>query len=122
MNLTVLGATGRTGREVVGQALDAGHRVTVVEDDARDPSAVARVVAGADAVLSARGHVHGSSSNVLSVAAASVVAANARTRRYRAGVIERTAGRRIARPDVADFMLTVATSESHIRRMPFVSE
>jgi putative NADH-flavin reductase len=38
VELTVFGATGGTGREVVGQALDAGHRVTaVVRDPARIP-------------------------------------------------------------------------------------
>jgi uncharacterized protein YbjT (DUF2867 family) len=63
LNLTVLGAAGRTGREIVGQALEAGHavtvlvrhpeklgalraRVTVVVGDARDPIPVARAVAG----------------------------------------------------------------------------
>ncbi len=36
MKLTVFGATGKVGREVVRQALDAGHRVTaVVRDPAR---------------------------------------------------------------------------------------
>lgn len=38
MKLTVFGATGRTGMEVVRQALDAGHEVTaVVRDPARLP-------------------------------------------------------------------------------------
>lgn len=73
MRLTVLGATGGTGREIVRQGLDAGHEVTaVVRDPARIPVrhdrlAVARAdvfdagalepaVKGADAVLSALGH------------------------------------------------------------------
>jgi uncharacterized protein YbjT (DUF2867 family) len=34
MKLTVFGATGKVGREVVRQALDAGHRVTAVVRDA----------------------------------------------------------------------------------------
>jgi uncharacterized protein len=38
MNITVLGATGRTGREIVRQALARGHHVTAV---ARDPSSLA---------------------------------------------------------------------------------
>jgi putative NADH-flavin reductase len=39
MQLTVFGATGRTGRLVVQQALDAGHEVTaVVRDPARLPA------------------------------------------------------------------------------------
>ena len=35
MKLAVFGATGGTGREIVAQALDAGHEVTVL---VRDPA------------------------------------------------------------------------------------
>ena len=72
MKLLVLGATGRTGRLVVEQALAAGHTVTalvrspekltirnsnlrVVAGRATDPEDVARALAGADAVLSTLG-------------------------------------------------------------------
>ncbi|MFD5988954.1 NAD(P)-dependent oxidoreductase [Streptomyces cyaneofuscatus] len=73
MRLTVFGATGGVGQEVVGQALTAGHEVTVVvRDPARlpeafdapaphgvvpldDPAAVRAAVAGRDAVLSGLG-------------------------------------------------------------------
>ncbi|MGH3522430.1 MAG: NAD(P)-dependent oxidoreductase [Mycobacterium sp.] len=72
MNLTVFGATGRTGTPLVGQALEAGHRVTavvrdrsrlsdvhpsltVVELSALTPHEIRTVVAGSDAVLSALG-------------------------------------------------------------------
>ncbi|MEU6255205.1 NAD(P)H-binding protein [Streptomyces sp. NPDC047043] len=72
MKLTVFGATGGIGREIVRQALGAGHRVTaVVRDPARlgvtgdalevfradltDPEAVRGAVAGRDAVLSGLG-------------------------------------------------------------------
>ncbi|MFI7353228.1 NAD(P)-dependent oxidoreductase [Streptomyces avidinii] len=74
MKITVFGATGGVGREVVRQALGAGHEVTaVVRDPARltvpvherlrvatvtdvsDPEAVLSVVSGQDAVVSALG-------------------------------------------------------------------
>src|SRR5690242_17529739 len=72
MNLTVFGATGGIGREIVRQALGAGHRVTaVVRDPARldvggdalevfradltDPQELRAAVRGRDAVLSGLG-------------------------------------------------------------------
>jgi uncharacterized protein YbjT (DUF2867 family) len=72
MNLVVLGATGGTGRLVVEQALAAGHTVTalvrspeklavrnpnlhVVAGQATDPSAVARALDRADALISTLG-------------------------------------------------------------------
>ncbi|MFE1754938.1 NAD(P)-dependent oxidoreductase [Streptomyces anandii] len=72
MNLTVFGATGGIGRQIVQQALAAGHRVTaVVRDPARlevtgtglevfradltDPEALRPAVSGRDAVLSGLG-------------------------------------------------------------------
>lgn len=72
MKLTVFGATGGVGREVVTQALDAGHDVrayvrnpakldlahpnlTVITGELTDREAVQRTVGGADAVISALG-------------------------------------------------------------------
>ncbi|AZP19738.1 NAD(P)-dependent oxidoreductase [Streptomyces aquilus] len=72
MKLTVFGATGGIGKEIVRQALGSGHEVTaVVRDPARltvtgeglevfradltDPEAVRSAVAGRDAVLSGLG-------------------------------------------------------------------
>ncbi|MFJ1801224.1 NAD(P)-dependent oxidoreductase [Streptomyces sp. NPDC088180] len=73
MRITVFGATGGVGREIVGQALAAGHEVTVVVRDPDrlperldratlhaavrldDPAAVRAAVAGRDAVLSGLG-------------------------------------------------------------------
>ncbi|GAA0604912.1 NAD(P)-dependent oxidoreductase [Streptomyces crystallinus] len=72
MKLTVFGATGRIGSEVVRQALAAGHRVTavvrdpgrfavtgpgldVVRGDLHDPESLRPAVAGRDAVLSGLG-------------------------------------------------------------------
>jgi putative NADH-flavin reductase len=69
MHLAIFGATGRTGKLLVEQALESGFvvkafvrdplkmtiahpRLRVVEGDATDPAAVRRVVEGADAVLS----------------------------------------------------------------------
>jgi putative NADH-flavin reductase len=72
MNLTVFGATGGVGREVVTRALDAGHHVTayvrnpakltvthpnltVTAGELTDRDAVQRAVHGADAIISALG-------------------------------------------------------------------
>jgi putative NADH-flavin reductase len=68
MNLTVIGATGRTGSHVLTQARERGHAVTaftrqrgrldgdpravrVVVGDGRDPTAVREAVSGAQAVI-----------------------------------------------------------------------
>lgn len=70
--ITVLGATGLTGQELVRQALDAGHDVTalvrrpealpirhgrleVVVGDATDADAIARVADGRDGLISSLG-------------------------------------------------------------------
>jgi uncharacterized protein YbjT (DUF2867 family) len=74
MRVLVLGATGGTGRRIVGQARAAGHDMValvrsaarareldglegaaLVEGDARDPQALRRALAGVDAVVSALG-------------------------------------------------------------------
>jgi putative NADH-flavin reductase len=72
MRLTVFGATGGVGREVVAQALDRGDQVTayvrnrvkldlthpeltVIAGEIADVEAVRRAVSGADAVISALG-------------------------------------------------------------------
>ena len=68
MKLTVFGSTGRTGRHVLTEGLRRGHRITaftrrpdtlpdpstlaaVVSGDGRDPQAVRKAIAGADAVI-----------------------------------------------------------------------
>jgi len=70
MRIVVFGATGNVGRQVVLEALSRGHEVIgvvrdpdavrtrdpgvkLVKGDATDPSSVARIVKGADAVVSA---------------------------------------------------------------------
>jgi putative NADH-flavin reductase len=72
MKIAVFGATGRTGGLIMERALSAGHQVTVlvrdpnklkqrqsglriIKGDARQASAVADAVGGADAVISALG-------------------------------------------------------------------
>jgi putative NADH-flavin reductase len=71
-HVTIFGGTGRAGRHLVSQALDAGHHVTVlartpgkldlqherlrvIPGDIQDPAAVADAIEGADAVLSVLG-------------------------------------------------------------------
>ena len=92
MKLAILGASGSVGRELVTQALAAGHdvtvlvrhtprsgqfdrRVTVVQGDADDPGSVDRAVAGSDAVLSALGHAKGSPRDLLAAATSNTIAA-----------------------------------------------
>ena len=72
MKLLVLGATGRTGRHIVTQALEKGHQVTilardrsrvddqhgrlrVIEGDVRNNAALAEAMPGQDAVISVIG-------------------------------------------------------------------
>jgi putative NADH-flavin reductase len=71
MNITILGPTGRTGRELVNQALDAGHHVTALTRDPNaffererltivpgaitDANSLEQAIVGTDAVLCALG-------------------------------------------------------------------
>ena len=72
MKILVIGATGGTGREIVGQAAAAGHEVTafvrdakegrealpgvaLIEGDARDAASLRRALSGQDAVADALG-------------------------------------------------------------------
>ena len=93
MKLAVIGATGRTGRHVVTQALDRGHEVTavarrpeqveiaherlrVVSADARDRAALRAAVAGSESIVSAVGAASGRApTDVCSVAVANELAA-----------------------------------------------
>jgi putative NADH-flavin reductase len=97
MRLTILGATGGTGTELVRQALVEGHDVTaVVRDparlqvpaherlrvltaDVRDPAATQPAVEGADAVLSALGPRGRGPTTICSDGARAIVAAMGRT-------------------------------------------
>ena len=93
MHFALLGATGRTGRPLLEQAIAAGHTVTalvrtpsalpprpgltVVEGDALDAAAVARVVDGADAVLLTLGPTKGAPPDTMRRAARNVIDAMA---------------------------------------------
>jgi len=80
MNILVLGATGKTGREVVAQALSAGHTVTafvrdpqklgrndvaVAVGDARNVDDLQRALRGQDAVISTLGSGLNGSQNLI---------------------------------------------------------
>jgi putative NADH-flavin reductase len=92
MKLTVFGATGQTGKEIVRQALDAGHevivvardparlaelgsKVRVVQGDSMDARVVEDAVTGTDAVLSALGHGRDSPSDLLAKSTSNIVEA-----------------------------------------------
>ncbi|MFI9269377.1 NAD(P)-dependent oxidoreductase [Kitasatospora sp. NPDC052896] len=92
MRLTVFGATGRTGVQLVQQALDAGHQVTgVVRDpagltvrhprlsvrtaDITDPAALRPTVRGADAAISLLGPHGRAASDVTSSGVRAILAA-----------------------------------------------
>ncbi|MET0208753.1 MAG: NAD(P)H-binding protein [Burkholderiaceae bacterium] len=93
MKLAILGATGRTGRELVRQALERGHHVTaLVRDpvragfdvhpqlqcrqvDANDPRSLAAAVDADTTLLSGLGVSKGAASGVLFAGAQAAVAA-----------------------------------------------
>jgi putative NADH-flavin reductase len=96
MKLTVFAATGGIGRQLLGQALEAGHDVTAVVRDPRslpavvravqvadlaaaDPAALEPAVAGADAVLSGLGPRSRSEAGVASRGTRAIVGAMAAT-------------------------------------------
>lgn len=92
MKLAIFGATGRTGRPLVEQALAAGHevvalvrtsaklptqnsRLTVIQGDAMNASDVEKTVQGTDAVLSALGQTKDSPKDMQTVATRNIIAA-----------------------------------------------
>ena len=93
MELTVIGASGGTGRELVRQGLARGHRVTAVlrdparldlpdtvdltrlTADVRDPESIARALKGSTVILSGLGVAKGDKPGVLSAGAHAAVAA-----------------------------------------------
>lgn len=92
MNLTILGASGATGRELTRQALHRGHLVTAIARnpngiaapesdrlirlaaDVREPGSIARALEGSTAVLSGLGVARGDKPGALAAGARAVVA------------------------------------------------
>lgn len=128
MRVVVFGATGGTGRGVIGQALAAGDKVTalarrpdaleefagrvdVVEGDVLDPAAVVRAVAGSDAVISALGiGMHRHATTVYSQGTANILDAMATEGTGRLLVVstsslEIPSPRRVAEWALAKFLL-----------------
>jgi len=92
VKIAVFGATGRTGRPLVKEALAEGHevvalarnpakmgvsheRLRVVQGDVLDAASVDEVVAGSDAVVSVLGQVKGSPKDVQTRGTQNIVAA-----------------------------------------------
>jgi putative NADH-flavin reductase len=90
MKLIVFGATGGTGRQVVAQALSAGHtvtavarrpdilairheRLTVVGGDVLEPATLAQPLVGQDAVVSALGIRNGEPTTLYSAGLANIM-------------------------------------------------
>jgi uncharacterized protein YbjT (DUF2867 family) len=90
--IALFGATGKTGRHVLREALESGHSVralarqrsalgpdsallTVVEGDVLDADAVDQVVAGSDVVISVFGQVKGSPPTLQTDGTANIVRA-----------------------------------------------
>ncbi|MBK8900696.1 MAG: SDR family oxidoreductase [Anaerolineaceae bacterium] len=96
MKLTIFGATGGTGQELVKQALAAGHevtiyvrnpakvkqqepRLTVIQGEMHEAAKIEQAVAGADAVLSALGPTSNTPERPLTTGMAHIVAAMKKT-------------------------------------------
>ncbi|EPE63537.1 NAD dependent epimerase/dehydratase family protein [Exiguobacterium sp. S17] len=92
MNIALFGGSGRTGRELIAQALEQGHdvkalvrtpeklgithaRLTVIRGNAENREDVFRTVEGTDAVVMALGHTKTSNKDILEKATSHVVAA-----------------------------------------------
>jgi putative NADH-flavin reductase len=90
MRLTIFGASGKTGRHLVEQALAAGHHVTayvrdpdkldvthnhlhVMQGDTQQKQGVQAAVAGADAVISVLGPSHNRPTYDISLATANLI-------------------------------------------------
>ncbi len=110
MNLVIFGASGRTGRRLIEQALEQGHSVTafartpgkiqarherlhILQGDIHDPQAVEQAVAGQDVVLCALGRNRGEPTGLLAEGTRNILQA-----------MEKHAVRRIICVSAAGFM------------------
>jgi saccharopine dehydrogenase-like NADP-dependent oxidoreductase len=144
MNVTVLGATGPTGTQLVERALAAGHHVTalvrspekltitnpnlyVIQGDATDRAAVSQAMKGADAVISTLG----AKGSVIAAAATAIVAVAVSPTRLTNGpkteptVVPETTKvgvlHKISRADVVSFLLQAATDSLYSRRAVIIT-
>jgi putative NADH-flavin reductase len=110
MNLVIFGASGRTGRRLIDQALEQGHTVTafartpgkiqaqherlhILQGDIHDPQAVEQAVAGQEVVLCALGRNRGEATDRLAEGTRNILLA-----------MEKYAVRRIIGVSAAGFM------------------
>lgn len=134
MRITVLGGAGRTGRQILLQAVQAGHDVTALvrdparladldgvrrlQGDARDPAALEGALEGAEALLSALGPSSTQGGGLLEWVVPNAVRAMQRhgTRRYLAvsGAGADAPGDRKALPD------RIASAVMHVVTRPIV--
>lgn len=132
MRITVFGASGGTGQQLVEQALAAGHQVTavvrdpaklrtrvpsggldVVRADVLDPGAIAPAVAGSDAVISALGSRPKATEPICAPGAEAIVAAMRASGARRLVVIAASG----YIDDPADGFLTGSIAKPIVRRL-----
>lgn len=132
MRITVFGASGGTGQDLVEQAITAGHQVTavvrdpaklpvrvpsglveVVRADVMDPAAIAPVVAGSDAVISALGSRPRATEPVCGPGAESIVAAMRASGARRLVIISASG----YVDDPADGFVTASIAKPIVRRL-----
>ncbi|MBK7181295.1 MAG: NAD(P)H-binding protein [Chloroflexi bacterium] len=106
MKITIFGSTGGTGKELVNQALAAGHEVTVyvrnpakltglqdrvmvVQGNLEDRDAIGEAVAGAEAVISALGPTNNKPGNPLTAGMDHIVTAMGKTIMYNGSLWQR---------------------------------
>lgn len=121
MKLTIIAATGGVGRQLLGQAIDAGHNVTAVVRNpgklppgatanpavrvvtadmaAPDPETLATAIAGSDAVLSALGPHNNSDAGITAPGTRAIITAMGAAGVRRIVAISATPVGTVASPD-----------------------